>query len=108
MYTKTFPSITLSIVLALVGLFARLPAQAQQNKNMTLVGTDALCEPRRVYECPVGLYRPARPRIRQVGTCYGMSVVDITDPANLQELYFVADAGSTWREVKRGGIMPTA
>lgn len=103
MYTKTFPSITLSIVLALIGLLARLPAQAQQNKNMTLLGQMPYVS---LGGCMSALWGYTDPQGREyalVGTCYGMSVVDITDPANLQELYFVADAGSTWREVKTWG-----
>lgn len=38
-----------------------------------------------------------------VGTYNGLSIVDVTDPANLQEVFFGAGAGSIWRDIKTWG-----
>jgi len=38
-----------------------------------------------------------------VGTATGVSVVDLTDPTNVQEIAFLPDLTSTWREVKSFG-----
>lgn len=35
-----------------------------------------------------------------VGTCYGMSIVDITDPATPAEIAVIPGPGSIWREIK--------
>lgn len=35
-----------------------------------------------------------------VGTVNGLSIVDLSDPANPQELHFVSGANSTWRDMK--------
>ena len=98
-YPHLLSRIILCILLCPVYLF---PAQAQQSKNITLAGH----MPYPSMGCLSALWGYTAPDGREyalVGTCYGMSVVDVTEPDSLEELYFVAGPTNIWREVKTWG-----
>jgi len=83
------------LICALLGPHTGL--RAQFSKNITLAGHLPY------NECLSALWGYTDPQGREyalVGTCSGTSIVNITDPANPQQLFFVPGPTSIWREMK--------
>lgn len=82
-------------------LLACLPnLRAQFSKNITLAGHLPY------NECVSALWGYTDPQGREyalVGTCSGTSIVDLSDPANPEEKFFVPGPQSIWREMKTYG-----
>ncbi|MCB0396878.1 MAG: choice-of-anchor B family protein [Flavobacteriales bacterium] len=69
---------------------------AQQSKNMNLLGKLTYSQ----NLSDIWGYADGGKEYALVGVRNGVSIVDITDPANPNELYFASGASSTWRDLK--------
>ena len=72
---------------------------SQESLNMDLVGT--LAYPQGTND--IWGYADGDNEYALVGTVTGFSVVDITDPSNPYELFFIEGSSSIWRDVKTWG-----
>lgn len=72
------------------------PVKAQDSLNMTMLGwLDYTAQLSNIWG-----YASEGKEYALVGTMNGMSLVDVTDPANPNEVYFKQGPNSTWREIK--------
>lgn len=87
----------LFVLYALLGSFWTGRAYSQFSKNITLAG-------HLPYEqCLSALWGYTDPQGNEyaiVGTCTGVSVVNVSNPSQPEELYFVPGPNSIWREMK--------
>ncbi len=72
---------------------------SQESLNMDLVGN--LAYPQGTND--IWGYADGNSEYALVGTVTGFSVVDITNPASPEELFFINGSSSTWRDVKTWG-----
>ena len=72
---------------------------SQESLNMDLVGN--LAYPQGTND--IWGYADGNNEYALVGTVTGFSVVDITNPSNPEELFFIDGSSSTWRDVKTWG-----
>ena len=72
---------------------------AQESLNMDLVSN--LAYPQGTND--IWGYADGSDEYALVGTVTGFSVVDITDPSNPYELFFIEGSSSTWRDIKTWG-----
>ena len=72
---------------------------SQESLNMDLVGN--LAYPQGTND--IWGYADGPNEYALVGTVTGFSVVDITNPSNPEELFFIPGSSSTWRDVKNWG-----
>ena len=80
-------------------LFACSFLYAQESLNMDLVSN--LAYPQGTND--IWGYADGSDEYALVGTVTGFSVVDITDPSNPYELFFIEGSSSTWRDIKNWG-----
>jgi choice-of-anchor B domain-containing protein len=84
------------LFLLLSSNFLLLTSNAQDSLNMTKLGhLDYSAQLSNIWG-----YATEGNEYALVGTDNGMSLVDVTDPANPDEVYFKAGANSIWREIK--------
>ncbi|MGE0638153.1 MAG: choice-of-anchor B family protein [Bacteroidia bacterium] len=88
--------IFVTLLLLLTSNFLLLTSNAQDSLNMTKLGH----LPYSAQLSNIWGYATEGKEYALVGTDNGMSIVDVTDPANPDEVYFKAGANSIWREIK--------
>ena len=72
---------------------------SQESLNMDLVGQFSFSQGTN----DIWGYADGSTEYALVGLTNGFSVVDITDPSNPSELFFVSGSNSIWRDVKTWG-----
>lgn len=98
---KRYPKRCLAFFILLL-LIVKLDASAQASKNINLLG-------HHVYDQPYplsALWGYTDPQGREyalVGLYTGFSILDVTDPTDIQELYFIPGGPNIWREMKTWG-----
>ena len=87
--------------LTLLLIFLTLLANAQSGWNMNLLGTYdySTTEGNDIW----GWVDATGNEYALVGLVNGFSCVDVTNPANPVEKFFISDVNSTWRDIKTWG-----